>query len=137
MPAGRPTDYRPEYCDAVIEYGARGKSLAWMAAELDISRDTLSEWRNVHPEFSAAITRAVLKSQAWWEDFGQTNTLLAPGAGTFNSAVWIKNVASRFKHDWRDDKSVELSGSIGASLTDEQLLARIAALKAKVDGIAG
>lgn len=128
MPAGRPTDYRPEYCEAVIEFGARGKSLAWMAAELDVVRDTIHEWMKVHPEFSDAMARARLKSQAWWEDFGQDNTMLPPGAGTFNAAAWGKSVSARFPDDWRENKGVEVSGSLAVAreLSDDDLK-RIAA----------
>lgn len=113
MPLGRPTDYRPEFCAQVIEYGARGKSLAWIAAELDVSRECIYEWQRVHPTFSDAMTRARLKSQQWWEDFGQDNTMLPPGAGTFNATVWAKNVSNRFRDDWSDERKIELTGANG------------------------
>ena len=44
MPAGRPTDYRSEYCARVIEFGEIGKSLAWIAAKLDVSRECIYEF---------------------------------------------------------------------------------------------
>lgn len=139
MPAGRPTDYRPEYCEAVIEFGARGKSLAWMAAELDVVRDTIHEWMKVHPEFSDAMARARLKSQAWWEDFGQDNTMLPPGAGTFNAAAWGKSVSARFPDDWREKVAIGGADDMPPikTVTDDQLLARIAALQVKVGGDKG
>lgn len=128
MPAGRPTDYRSEYCARVIEFGEIGKSLAWIAAKLDVSRECIYEWMRVHPEFSDAMARARLKSQAWWEDFGQENTMLAPGAGTFNAAAWGKSISARFAEDWRENKGVELSGSVAVAreLSDDDLK-RIAA----------
>ena len=113
MPAGRPSEYKAEYCDAVIEYGKLGKSLAWMAAELDVHKDTIYEWIKVYPEFSDAMARARLKSQAWWEDFGQDNTMLPPGAGTFNAAAWGKSISARFSDDWRENKGVEVTGAGG------------------------
>lgn len=121
MPAGRPTDYRPEYCEAVIEFGARGKSMAWMAAELDVSRECIYEWMRVHPEFSDAITRAKLKSQQWWEDVGQENLLLAPGQGTFNATTWAKNVSNRFREDWSDERKIELTGANGGPVEMRQV----------------
>ena len=48
MPAGRPTDYRPELCEAVIELGKQGKSLVQMAAALDITKQTLLVWEKEH-----------------------------------------------------------------------------------------
>ena len=113
MAIGRPSLYDPAYCELVIEYGARGKSLAWMAAELNVAKDTLYEWQKQHPAFSDAMARARTKSQAWWEDFGQDNTLLGQGAGTFNAAAWGKSISARFSDDWRENKGVELTGANG------------------------
>lgn len=105
----RPTDYRPEYCDQVIAWGQEGKSVTWMAAQLDVSRECIYEWARVHTEFSDALTRARAKAQQWWEDAGQ-NALMVPG---FNSSVWSKSMAARFPEDWRENKGVELTGAGG------------------------
>ena len=110
--AGRPTDYDPSYCDQVIEWGAQGKSITWMAAQLDISRDTIYEWERVHPDFSDALKRARTKCQSWWEDQGQ-NGMSTP---MFNGGVWAKNMGARFKDDWSDSKKVELTGANGGPL---------------------
>lgn len=124
MPAGRPTDYRPEYCEAVVEFGRMGKSLTWMAAELGVAKSTLQLWEKDIAEFSVAMAHARAHSQQWWEDAGQNNMLMAPGAGTFNASVWSRSMAARFPEDWRENKGVELSGSL--NLTGE-----LAALNAK------
>jgi hypothetical protein len=105
----RPSEYKQEYCDLVVQWGGTGKSLAWMAAELDVSRECLYEWMRVHPEFSDAMTRARDKSQKWWEDAGQTG-MVAPG---FNASVWSRSMAARFPQDWREQKGVELTGRDG------------------------
>ena len=113
MPAGRPTDYRPEYCEAVIEYGRMGKSIAWMASELSVAKSTLQLWEKDIPEFSVAMTQARALSQRWWEDAGQDNMLMTPGQGTFNASVWSRSMAARFPEDWRENKGVELTGANG------------------------
>jgi hypothetical protein len=105
----RPSEYKQEYCEQVIEYGKHGKSVAWMAAELGVHKDTLYEWEKVHPEFSDAFTRARLESQRWWEDAGQ-NGMVAPG---FNASIWSRSMAARFPEDWRESKGVELTGAKG------------------------
>ena len=103
----RPTEYKQEFCDQVIEYGKQGKSITWMAAELDVHKDTLYEWAKVHPEFSDAITRARQHAQRWWEDAGQVGMLTVGG---FNASVWSRSMAARFPEDWRESKGVEVSG---------------------------
>jgi hypothetical protein len=109
MPAGRPTDYRPEYCESVIKWGMQGKSLTWMAAELGQSKQTLHNWMAAHPEFFDAITRARAQSQKWWEDAGQ-NAMLMPG---FNASVWAKSMAARFPEDWREKNETTVQGPNG------------------------
>lgn len=103
----RPTEYQQDYCERVIEYGKQGKSLAWMAAELGVSRECIYEWMRVHPEFSDAMTRARLESQRWWEDAGQQGMLMEKG---FNASVWSRSMSARFPDDWRESKGVELTG---------------------------
>jgi len=115
---GRPSNYRPEFCGLVVEYGKQGKSITWMAAELGVHKDSLYEWMRVHPEFSDAITQAKQYSQQWWEDAGQ-NGMTGPG---FNASVWSRSMAARFPDDWRENKGVELTGSGGGPV---QHVARI------------
>jgi hypothetical protein len=98
MSGGRPSTYDPAFCDRVIDWGKQGKSKAWMAAELGVHRDTVNEWERVHPEFSDAITRALLYSQQWWEDMGQDNLL----ADRFQASMWSRSMAARFPHEWRE-----------------------------------
>lgn len=109
MPAGRPTDYRPEMCEEIIELGRQGKSHAQIAAALDVARQTLRNWAEEHPEFLAAITRAKDLSQAWFEDAGQAG--LAMGSG-FNASLWAKQVSCRFREDYTDSSKIEHSGNV-------------------------
>jgi hypothetical protein len=123
---GRPTDYRPEYCERVIELGKLGKSHAQIAAALDVSRMTLYRWAEADPKFSDAITHARDLAQAWFEDKGQEG-LTTPG---FNASLWAKQVSCRFRDDYTDTQRRELTGKDGGpvaiaagELTDEQLAA--------------
>ncbi len=122
MPAGRPSLYDPRYCDAVIEYGSQGKSVAWMAATIGVDRTTIEiAWPEAHPEFSIALTRARLLSQLWWEDAGQNN-LTTPG---FSASVWSRSMAARFPADWREVKGNEISGPGGKPVETLQRLERV------------
>ena len=107
---GRPTVYRPEYCQSVIEWGKLGKSITWMAAEIGIDKDTIYVWIEKWPDFTDAIKRAKAFSQQWWEDAGQRGM----EADKFNSAVWTKNMSCRFRDEWTDRQ--ELTGADGAAL---------------------
>jgi len=106
---GRPSDYDPSYCDLVLALGEAGKSKAYMAAKIGVSRQTLENWSAAHPEFLDAITRAALLSQAWWEDAGQAGML----AAGFSASAWSRSMAARFPDDWRDVSRQELTGKDG------------------------
>lgn len=114
---GRPSLYDPAYCDQVMEWGAQGKSKAWMCANLGIARQTLENWAEAHPEFLDAITRAMLMSQAWWEDQGQSYMLMGHQSGTFNASVWSRSMAARFPADWREKSEQTIQGPDGGPLT--------------------
>ena len=130
-PVGRPSEYKAEYCDQVIELGRDGKSPAQIAAALDVARMTLYLWADAHPEFMAAFTRARDLAQAWFEDKGQEGLFL-PG---FNASLWSKQVSSRYPDDYTEKRQLEHSGFIEKK-PDDWLESRIAELAAKA-GIVG
>lgn len=113
----RPSEYDPAYCDLVIEWGSLGKSVTWMAAQLDHSKQTLHNWAAAHPEFLDALTRAKTKAQAHWEDVGQSGI----STPMFNGSVYAKSMAARFPEDWRENKGVELSGPGGGPVQNEMV----------------
>jgi hypothetical protein len=109
-PPWRPTDYKPEYCEKVVEWGQAGKSRAWICAELGVVRQTLKNWEAAHPDFLVAMERAKLAEQQWWEDAGQGGMVM-PG---FGSSVWSRSMAARFPDDWREksEQDLNLTGKI-------------------------
>jgi hypothetical protein len=109
---GRPSDYRPEFCARVIEYGGAGKSLTWIATELGVTRQTVHNWMATHAEFLDAMTRARELAQRWWEDRGQDGMEKAG----FNASVWSRSMAARFPDDWREKAAVEMTGKDGGPI---------------------
>lgn len=106
-PVGRPSLYRPEYCEKVIELGRKGCSPAEIASDLDVDRATLIRWSGEHEEFRTALTRAKIHEQAWWEKAGKAGMV----ADRFNAQVWTKSVAARFREDYTERQ--ELTGAAG------------------------
>lgn len=109
MPAGRPTDYRPEYCDRVIELGRRGDSRAEIAAELDVARYTLKNWENEHPEFLDAMTRAYDLALAVWMRDGRKGMW---AGSQFNANAYSLQVRNRFRDDYVDKQERAISGAL-------------------------
>ena len=67
---GRPTTYKPEYCEKVKAYMSQGYSKEATASEIGIHRATLYKWANKFPEFGDAIKRAEGLSFLFWEKLG-------------------------------------------------------------------
>src|SRR5690606_9591061 len=52
---GRPTDYRPEYCELARNYCLLGAKDTELAVFFGVSESTLNLWKKEHPEFSESI----------------------------------------------------------------------------------
>ena len=106
LKVGRPSEYRPEFCELVLELGKQGKSFTQMAVATGYAKASLHGWRDQYPQFATALTRALEMSQCWWEEQGQKGI----ASRDFNAALWHKNVASRFREDYADRKEVTGAG---------------------------
>lgn len=123
MPAGRPTDYRPEFCEMIIEYFdvepyrevGRTKTnkdgseytyyedkandwptLAGFAAKIGSHRESLNNWAKQHDEFFDAIKKA----KEIQEQILVTNALKGLYNPTF-SIFAAKNIFS-----WKDKQDI-------------------------------
>jgi len=105
MPAGRPSKYKPEFCEQVIDLGKAGKSQVQIAVELGIPRTTMLSWADAHEEFSTALTRAKECEQAWWEDQAQNGK----AQELIGASVWAKSVAARFRDDYTERQKVDMN----------------------------
>lgn len=114
---GRPTDYRPEYCQRVIDMGAKGYSVVEMCAEIGVDRKTLERvWPEAHEEFFQAFNLSRLKSQAWWESIGRNNIIEEHQGPKVNAGLYGRSMAARFPDDWRESSKTELTGANGDPL---------------------
>lgn len=116
--AGRPSEYLPEYCQAVIEYMGQGYSLTAFAGNIRVARDTVYNWIKLHREFSDAVSRARSARVAALEV-----KLLRSRKGAETSAAMfaLKNADPT---EWRDLKQTQHSHSVKIeTLTDAQLFA--------------
>lgn len=97
MKVGRPTKYKPEYCQMLVEHMKQGFSFECFGAVIDCSEDALYDWKNLHKEFSEAYKKGRMYSMKFWEDLGVVGTT---EGNHFNATSWIFNMKNRF--GWRD-----------------------------------
>lgn len=111
MPAGRPTDYDPAYCDQVIEFLRDGYSVAAFAGHIGKAASTVELWRKVHPEFSEAVKIGQAGAVLWWENRARA---VARGEDGNPTAV-IFGLKNRAPDQWRDKTEQEVSGQLGVT----------------------
>lgn len=108
MPAGRPTDYEPGFCVVAEDTLAKGFSLAVVAGECGVSRQTVDAWTKAHPEFLDAVTRGRARGAIIWE----TRLANLADTGTGNATAVIFGLKNRLTDDWRDKTETEHSGGV-------------------------
>jgi transposase len=115
-PVGRPSLYKPEYCEEVIALGKIGKSVEAIGAILGVGTKTLYNWRDENPEFLHALDLAKEFELQWWEDIAQTHMIENKESDKINATIWSRSMAARFPKKYREQVKQEITGADGAPL---------------------
>jgi hypothetical protein len=118
MPGGRPSAYREEFNQLAEDTLAKGYSEAVLAGECGVCLDTISEWKNVHPEFSASVKRGRARGARVWED--RLAKLADLGDG--NATAIIFGLKNRIPAEWRDKTELEHSGGLALTRVEEVIV---------------
>ena len=117
-PGGRPTIYRPEMCQQLIEAMAGGHSAEAGAAKIGISARSVYEWQKLHPEFLQAIQEGRHRALLFWEERAIAIAHGKPGNAQLVTLA-LKN-RSRAASGWHHDvQKTELTGADGAPIQTE------------------
>ena len=112
-PVGRPSLYKPEYCEEVIALGKIGKSVEQISANLGLSLRVLYDWRDKHPEFLHALDDAKTYEQAWWEEQASAYMVENKESDRLNATLWSRSMAARFPKKYRESTKTEITGADG------------------------
>lgn len=137
MAGGRPSGYKPEYCDQAYKLCLLGADDKRIADFFEISEATLNRWKSEHPEFweslkagkenADAAVAASLYNRA--KGYVSKKTVTATNGGivtdvkvvdeyvvpdTTAAIFWLKN---RQPKQWRDKQEIDHSGRIDSSQT--------------------
>jgi hypothetical protein len=111
--------YNEAMCEEAKQLLAAGKSIARVATNLGVCRETIYEWCEKHPEFARAFKQGKDAAQAYWEDLGEEG---ARGEiKNFSAPTWIFTVKNRFREDYKEEKQDQ--NSVGAVV--DKLLDRL------------
>ncbi len=131
----RPTKYKPEYAAQAKKLCAIGGFIdEELAAFFEVSRSTLSEWKNEHPEFLDAVkagkqfadekvVQALYERACGYEYVEEASSKSGPvalrkkvHADPTSMIFWLKN---RQPEKWRDKVQNEHSGPDGGAIPSE------------------
>jgi len=126
MPAGRPPELKPEYCQMVIDHMSEGASLTSFAASIGVARSTIGYWARNYPEFEEAKQIAKAKCAAWWERHSRQG---ATGENPIANATLIifnlKNLASDDFKDRHDHAHTSPDGSMTPQSVDPAIVSAL------------
>lgn len=116
-PMGRPTKYRPEFCNMLIEHRRKGYGFQSFAADCDCDVSQLYRWRDQHSDFRHAIKKAAAVGRKTWEGLG-----IKAAAGqvkNFNPAAYI--FLGKNCHGMRDDPNEETDAVEGLDFDVDEI----------------
>lgn len=108
---GRPTKYRPEYCQGLIDHMSKGLSYETYSATIGTCRETLYAWEKAYPDFLNAKKKAFEECNIFWERMGM-HGVMGKIEG-FNATMWIFNMKNRFK--WTDRIESNVSANVNVT----------------------
>lgn len=92
-PGGRPSYYRPEMPQEMLEMMANGYKDSWIYAAWGICKDTFYRWLKEHPELKEAHDKGMPLCEVWWEKKG-VDLMAAGDNKAFN--YWIAFMNRKF-----------------------------------------
>jgi len=128
---GRPSSYKPEYCDLVTRMSADGFSLTAIAGSIGVEPGTLSDWRRSFPLFDQACARAKAARLHWWENQA-LEVVKERIAGP--SALIMFALKNAGPDEWRDkiESTVNVNVTL-ASLIERSMMIDVTPSKALTD----
>ena len=121
-PMGRPSLYRPEYCQQLLDFVNKDpleNSVDAFAISIDVSDVTLYEWRKVHEDFSNSMRKAQQIRRVAMESLGKAFITGKNRHG--NAHVYQFFMRNWFKEHYveRVEMKQEIEAKVETGLTDE------------------
>ena len=107
---GRPSTFKEEYCDDIVQFMSKGKSLAQWITKHGLREGQMKRWTSMFPKFREAKDRAILANMAYWEDVGERATV--GEIPRFHGSTYRFMMKNRFPHVYKDVHHTEQTTTI-------------------------
>lgn len=104
---GRPTKYKPEYCEMLIDHMKEGLSFACFGALVHASLSMIQDWEKAYPEFRVAKGIGESYGRAFWEKMGRAGAL--GQIKGFVPQVYVFTMKNRFNWSDRTDLKIGMA----------------------------
>lgn len=112
---GRPSSFRPEYCEQVVKHMADGYSLTAFGGSIGVCADTLTDWQARYPEFLRAVKRA----RAARLQFLEKRLYESESSARVTSSIFALKCTN--KEEWGEVSRFEHTGKDGGSIKVEEV----------------
>ncbi len=101
----KPTKYKPQYCDELIEHMAKGGHFRGFCGTVSVCEKTGHTWLDKHDEFKEAYGIAKSRCYLWWERLLLSKIVSHKDDTQLNTTAWIFTMKNLF--GWRDRHDIE------------------------------
>lgn len=105
-PGGRPTKYKPEYCQMLIDHMSQGFSFESFGGVIMVGKNTMYDWVDKYAKFSNAKDTGDSANRLFWEKMGIAGCL--GRISNFNAKMWSMNMKNRFKWFETDRTTIDI-----------------------------
>ena len=105
-----PDKFKQEYCEDIVEFMSKGKSLSQWATSKKIDPVTLRKYMQKYPEFAKAKDRAVQANMAYWESVGELGTV--GKIPNFKDSTYKFLMKNRFPNVYKDVHHTEQTTTV-------------------------
>lgn len=144
----RPTKYKPEYSQKLIDHMKQGNSFESFGAIVHCTEETLNLWTTKHEDFKYAKQLGKRYEMLYWEDllkkgasgqlpavrkrvtvFGENKEVkqvtVIDEPGKFNATAVIFALKNKFPKNWRERQELEITNKDSLdNLSDEEIKRR-------------
>jgi uncharacterized glyoxalase superfamily metalloenzyme YdcJ len=99
----------------LIDHMASGMTYESFRGVAGISKSTIYNWEEAHPEFLDAKELAFELNRAFWDRIALD---AASGNKNVNATILIFNLKNRFPKEWRDRREIDVAGSLSQPKDD-------------------
>lgn len=122
----------PEWYKIIVDAGEHGKHITHFLKELGISWESHRNLLKRNTKYLEAFNEYQKRCEEWWYNIAH-ESMMTDGGSKFNSRLWTIIVKNKFRDNWRDEKSLDVTTQGDKIQSDNKI--QIEILKQNLDDV--